>query len=134
MSNALALCAIATILLAEGRVSVRYESRSPTVSCQSESFLLPHRTQSPSSTSSHREQNCCAQTRLVRVTQPRPCIRYFGWSRNRRRRTVPYHLRGATRPLAVSYSTGDLFLCSPYSYRRTPYYTRAFRALRPIRT
>jgi len=63
-SNALALCAIAIILLAQGRGSVKYVSMSPTGSSQNECFLLPHRTQSPSSTSSHREQNCCTQTRL----------------------------------------------------------------------
>ena len=63
--NALALCAIAMILMAQVRGSVRYESRSPRESYPNECFLLPQRTQStPSSSSSHREQNCCMQTRL----------------------------------------------------------------------
>ena len=63
-SNALALCAIATILLAQGRGSVTYESRAPTGSSVNACFLLPHRTQSPPvSSSSHREQNCCTQKR-----------------------------------------------------------------------
>jgi len=61
-SYALALCAIATIFSAQGLGSVRYVSRSHTVSCQNECFLLPHRKQS--SPSLHREQNCCTQTRL----------------------------------------------------------------------
>ena len=63
-SNALALCAIATILLVQGRGSNRYESSSPRGCCQNECFLPPHRTQSPSSTSSHHQQNFCTQTRL----------------------------------------------------------------------
>ena len=63
-SNALALCAIATILLAQGLCSVWYEGRDPTGSSQNECFLLPHRTQSPSSLSSHREQKCYKQTGL----------------------------------------------------------------------
>jgi len=71
---------------------------------------------------------------LLRVTKPRPCTGYFGLSRNRRRLRVPYHLRGATRPSAVSYSTGVIFLCSPYSCHRTACYTFPFRAPRAIHT
>ena len=59
------LCAVATILLALGRGSVRYESKSPTGFSPNECFLVPHRTQStPSSSHSYREQTCCTQTRL----------------------------------------------------------------------
>lgn len=45
-SNALAFCVIATILVAQGRVSHIYDSKSPTRSSQNELFRLPHCTQS----------------------------------------------------------------------------------------
>jgi len=44
----------------------------------------------------------------ILVTYPRPCTRYFGWSRNRRRSTVPCHLRG--RPSEFSYCRNELIL------------------------
>ena len=51
----------------------------------------------------------------VRVVWPCQSASYFAWSQNRKIRTIPYHLCRAKRPLAVSYSTGDLRAYSAYS-------------------
>ena len=40
----------------------------------------------------------------------------------------------AARPSGASYNTGDLFICSAYSYGRTACYIRDLRASRPNRT
>ena len=65
MSNALAICAIATCLMAQGRGSNRYVSRSPTISSQNQYCLFRNRKQSTSrSTSSHRAKNSCVHTRV----------------------------------------------------------------------
>src|SRR5215469_16947597 len=65
-SKALALCAIAITLLAQGRDTHMYANRSPTGSFQFECCLAPHREQSSSmlGKASHSEQNCCTQTRF----------------------------------------------------------------------
>jgi len=63
-SNACLLAAIATNLLDQWGGSNWYESRYPKRYPQNEPFLIQHRTQSPSSTSSHREHGCCTQTRF----------------------------------------------------------------------
>jgi len=69
----------------------------------------------------------------VRVTKPRPPTRYFGSSRNRRRRTIPYPQREVTRPSEVSYNIDVLFICSPYRCHRIFCIITAFLASRAIR-
>jgi len=70
----------------------------------------------------------------VRVTKPRPRTRYFGSSRNRRRRTVPYPQREVTRHSKVSYNIDVIFLYSLYRCHRIFCNIRAFLASRAIRT
>jgi len=91
-SKVLALWAIATTLLTQGRGSQRYDSRSLTGSSQNECFLLPQRSQSSSISAeiSHSVQKCCKHTRLGTCSVADSDTSVSCVFRNRRKQIIHY--------------------------------------------